>query len=229
MNELQGHLSRKETLVAAISKDPEIRERLISECLSDGWDLKTAKRAVSKFAPHIPEFVETNMEAFRSMVNEQFALVRPVTPRATRDAHLAALAKDPGANRRADVYAALHWFVVRTEKPLWLADSVCIFETRGHRRFKPMNDGDDELVRVYLPFSKAQVLVGSGHGGCPSIDVGVLNKAAVRCSYEFFVSSFHPGSEQIPTAIGAWSGIFSPRELERFIQQTKREWPSRRR
>jgi len=68
-------------------------------------------------------------------------------------------------------------------------DTACVFETRGKRRFKPLDDKGDDLLRVFLPLSADGVLVGTAAAACPELDVVSLNKAIVQCSDEFFVSA----------------------------------------
>ena len=47
------------------------------------------------------------------------------------------------------------------------------------------------------------------------MDSARLNRAAVRCSYEYFVSSVELSQKSsLPASIGKWSGILSEVELQ---------------
>jgi hypothetical protein len=64
-------------------------------------------------------------------------------------------------------------------------DTACLFETAGARRFKLLDDGDDRIQRIYLPLALDRILVGTPYKKSPKVDAVVLNKAIVRCSYDF--------------------------------------------
>ena len=106
-------------------------------------------------------------------------------------------------------FTTLHWFVFVTDRAMLLGDTVSVFENRGKRRFKPVHDHNDDIQRVLLPISSNRLLVGTPHSSHFGIDLQVVNKAVVRCSYEFFVSPVAlPASSVLPASIGEWSGIF---------------------
>lgn len=106
-----------------------------------------------------------------------------------------------------------------TESPLVLGDTVCVFETTGTRRFKPFDDADD-VCRVFLPISGDRALVGTPYRARPKLDPSRLNKAVVRCSYEFFVSSVKLRSDSsLPSSIGRWSGLLTEDDMRAIIDR----------
>jgi hypothetical protein len=107
-----------------------------------------------------------------------------------------------------------------------LGDCTCVFETVGKRRFKPLSDEDDELRRVFLPISHDRILVGTPIRSDPQLDLGLLNRASSRCSYEFFVSATRLRSDSpLLKTIGDWSGVLNDQELNALMNELKTEWP----
>ena len=140
----------------------------------------------------------------------------------SKHAYLSSTAKnieDPG---RAECYAGLNWFVVSSSQPLILGDTVCVFETRGKRRFKPLGSAGDDLVRVYFPMSSNRLLVGASTRQVPAVDVGIVNKAAARCSFEYFVCSASlPPESMLSRGLGLWSGLLSRGEMEALLNEVE--------
>lgn len=102
-------------------------------------------------------------------------------------------------------------------------DTACLFETTGKRRFRALDEPDDDLHGIYLLLAPDRVLVGTPYASKPKIDFHLLNRAITRCSYEFFV-----GSESLPPdsalikGLGKWSGILNDQEIKVLIDDLER-------
>lgn len=148
-----------------------------------------------------------------------------------RDAHNRSLSEDPSATQRAGSYARLHWFIVEAKEPLLLGDSVCVFETGGGRRFKPLDDKGDDIRRILLPISSDRLLVGTMSGACPELDFHLVTKAVTRCSYDCFISPYKlPTGSPLVKSIGEWSALIDSNELSSTLDEfvKERTKPSRR-
>jgi hypothetical protein len=125
------------------------------------------------------------------------------------------------------MYAPFRWFLVIPTTPIYLGDTVCLFETSGTRRFKPLNDGDDSVQRIFLPLASDRILVGTPYRKSPKVDAVVLNKAIVRCSYEYFVSANQlPLTSALPASIGKRAGVLSEVEMQRILRAIKQDLPA---
>jgi hypothetical protein len=141
-----------------------------------------------------------------------------------RDAHNRSLSEDPSATERAGSYARLGWFIVEAKEPLLLGDSVCVFETAGGRRFKPLDDKGDDIRRILLPISSDRLLVGTASGACPELDFHLVTKAVIRCSYEYFISPCKlPAESSLVKSIGEWSALIGSNELSIALDELVKE------
>ena len=129
------------------------------------------------------------------------------------------------AELRSASYAKHNWFVLRPASPVLLGDTVCLFETTGERRFKPLDDEADSIHRIYLPLASDCLLIGTPFKSCPVVDVRLLNKAIARCSYEFFVSAQAlPDQSPLVKKLGKWSGILGAEEVQSLMKELTRDF-----
>jgi len=88
------------------------------------------------------------------------------------------------------------------------------------KRFKALNDKDDEIVATYLPISSDTMVVGTSCSELPRIDFGEINKTFAKCSREFFVCGENSeGVEILLQSIGAEAEIISQEELRQLIKE----------
>jgi len=145
-----------------------------------------------------------------------------------RGGFIDSLSKNLSMEERIAMYAPYRWFTRDAPIPLLLADCVCIFETNGARRFRSLDAGDgDETQRLYVPLSAETLLVGSRLPVAPEVDWHMLNKAAARCSYEFFISARElAAGSHLVSSLGLWSGILNGRELQAMLESVKQDLTS---
>jgi hypothetical protein len=227
---LRDHLADKRVVVGGVRRHmdtPEFRERLLATIGRGDITKEQADGLVELLKANAATILEQAVPNHAESVTDHFAFIRKNTPAIMRDAHIGSLAKDPNAAQRAATYAPFRWLLVRLTKPICLGDTACLFETTGTRRFKPLDDGDDRVQRIYLPSAPDRLLVGTPYKKNPKVDAVALNKAIVRCSYEFFVSANQlPLTSALPSSVGKHAGVLSEAELQRILREIKSEWPA---
>jgi len=128
------------------------------------------------------------------------------------------------SNPRTAAFENFSWFLVDLADRIILGDSVCLFETTGGRRFKPLFDKADSTTRIFLPLAHNRLLVGTNTGIGLEIDVALLNSAFARCSLEYFVSSKSLTDPSLHESIGSWAGIFTRNETATLIDGVLRDF-----
>jgi hypothetical protein len=86
---------------------------------------------------------------------------------------------------RVELFKSLQWAVLKTEKRLVLGDSVAFSELEDGL-FKPVTEPQDSVLRVWIPISTNQILVGSRNNKAPILDVEHINRASASCSFDAF-------------------------------------------
>ncbi len=221
---VREHLSQKEVVQQALERELK-REGPLRDAFR-------ARLVESGVAPENIDPVEVAAELtplfmpeLLVQIDAHVSMVRSVLPDAMRAGHIQSMSRNLNAERRSACYAKHNWFVLRPTSPVILGDTVCLFETTGERRFKPLNDEADTIHRIYLPLASDCFLTGTPFKSCPVIDVRLLNKAIARCSYEFFVSSHAlPDQSALVKGLGKWSGILSEQEVQTLIDEVRRDF-----
>lgn len=173
--QLHDHLRSEEALRAATQDRSVLREELMKQLGSLGIDPGQVNVIMPVIEAYLPSVLETMMPDLVKVVDTAVGAVRSSLPKAIRTGHIQALSKDPSAGKRAESYAKVNWFVVAVTAPLFLGDSVCVFETGGSRRFKPFDEQGDDVRRIFLPVSSDRLLVGTPYSACPEPDLPLLN------------------------------------------------------
>jgi hypothetical protein len=227
---LRAYLSRKEiaraALIREIRKSSELRQRLSAQLVEKGIPIEKLDLVMEHLDPQIAAFVEQLlpewMPKFDAYLDAYMSKYRSVLSDTVRESFIRAMSSNLSPEPRAAMYAAYKWFVVRTNLPVLLGDTVCLFETAGERRFKPLDDKADDVRRVYLPLASNLVLIGTLYSSGPQVDCRVLNKAIARCSLEFFVSSLAiPVDSPLVRHLGGWSGILNEQEMHILMEDLK--------
>lgn len=228
INELRDHLTDKRVVVEGVRRHmdtPEFRDRMLAATGKEDISKEQADGLVALLKANGPAILDQSVPNLAESVTEHFAFLQANTPAVMRHAHIKSLTKDPNAAQRAATYAQFRWLLIRPTAPVYLGDTVCLFETSGTRRFKPLDDGDDQVQRIFLPLAPDRILAGTPYKKSPRVDPAVLNKAIVRCSYEFFVSANQlPPTSALPASIGKRAGVLSEAELQKILREIKSEW-----
>ncbi len=135
----------------AVIDTPEGQDLLKARLVAEGIPANRITQAMLLRRPHLLRLAEQNMPDLAVFVDKFISTVLDQFPESLKTAHNEALSKNPIAELRADSYAQLNWYVVIAKSPVILGDTVCVFETRGQRRFKPLNDQDDDVKQILLP------------------------------------------------------------------------------
>lgn len=215
------HALRGEKFLRSISSSHSFRQEVRSKLVAQGLNLELIDSAM---ATHFDSFAVEAMPAVRAEFDEVLVKVRSDMPTIAAKGHNHAL--HISANPRTDNYARLNWFVLAAKTPLILGDSVCVFETRSQRRFKPLDDKDESIRCIYLPVSTYVLAVGTPDRTPPDVNPHLVNKASARCSSDFFISSTElPLTSSLIRSAGQWSGLMSASELEDLAKSLEAELP----
>ena len=221
---LRDELTEPGTLKTAILNSDVLKEKLTSLLIERGAPRSRMKEARQLIQSQLSLLPEHRFRDSTAIVDQRIAEMRAVFPEAMRTAHNEALSRNPTATKRADSYERFCWFIATTKSPVILGDSACVFEIDGPR-FKTLTDQADDVKRVILPVSSDRVLIGTLDSSCPEAEEHLLNQAFARCSHECFVSSVpNPLGSDLVNSIGEWSGVLSPDEVRRIIDDLKTEW-----
>lgn len=221
MEQMTAYLSDFDNFKKLLLSNPKLMKEELVKVLDNvpapQWQKEMLLPLVEHFAPAL---IDNERALLEMMLQSLIEEIKPVIPKAIKESHIKLLAKDSTTLPRADDYGKLKWFVACAESPIILGDIGCMFETANARRFKPIDDKGDKVVSIYLPLSSHQILVGTSFSSLPQIDYKTLNKATVKCSYEFFIcSESSTDKASLAPSIGAWSGILSKKELEQIASE----------
>ncbi len=155
------------------------------------------------------------VEAFVKNMSEE---LKKTLPTAIKEGHIKALSKELLPEFRVETYRKLKWTVNVSDIPLILGDTGCLFETKGNKRFKSINDKDDIIENIYLPISANRMLTGSLITLNGSVDYALLNEAMAKCSREFFICSERSiETQSLLTQLGIEADIISKKEIETML------------
>ena len=207
---LLERLSRPETIKAAV--DHVLRKRGRTGNLA---------QARSELLPAITAIYIAKLDELRS------GMILPRTKRreAFRAGHIDTLSRNLDCLARRRTYEGYTWAVVHTEHELLLGDSVCIFETSGKRRFKPLDDKGDRVRRIYLPLSAHRLLIGGETVPATKVEIELIRQAASFCSWECVVSASPIQQDSaLLRGMGQWGEVFDDSERESLITNMTRDF-----
>lgn len=135
-----------------------------------------------------------------------------------KQAHIKSLLKNLVSQPRVEHYQKLHWFVRRPSEALVLGDVCCLFKIES--KYKSLGGTEDAIERIYLPIASDCVVVGSLRDEVPEISVKELNKASVRVSRDYFISSVGSGDMNcLSDLLGTESQMATKNELEEIVSE----------
>jgi len=173
-----------------------------------------------------PERLVAQMDEKISEYSFIFGALGPILlqkiPAMVKDGHIKALAKSLIAEPRLENYRSLNWFICDSKEPLVLGDVGCLFQVAGSKKFKSLNDKEDELVSVYLPISSKKLVVGAPSRLMPSVVSAIVNENSVRTSREFFVGETSERLDLLDI-LGTESAILSEEEIKQILMEVIHE------
>ncbi len=225
INELDTWFSSEQNIRVMIQKQPAIFQKALDNALNQHpFPLTLEQRALGTLYAKqmLPRFIEQNMNViqghFRALIKEAYRTF----PGMIKASHNMAISGDPLPERRAEKYNSLEWSVCPSLDFVILGDSACVFEIAqgSERRFKFIDDIDDDIYRLYLPISSSSVILGTRKGRRVKPDMRSANRASAELSREFIVTSHESKkAEQLCDVIGTKSNIFTQDELEDLVSK----------
>lgn len=224
---IKDHLGQMDVAKAFFAKElaleGETRDSFKVLLIRCGVSTDQIDTVMVQLAPYWDQIADNIMslmgDTYKDIMIDQVSLYKRSLPEAARSGFIDSLSRNFAFKERSRLYSAFHWHVCHSSEALILGDSICIFETTGDRRFRPLDIGEGETVRIYVPLSARVVLVGSRGRSTPIVDFRLLCKAAARCSYEFFISSqFLSNHSHLVRGLGLWSGIVNQAEIDMFLK-----------
>jgi len=159
-------------------------------------------------------------ELFASLMQPFLETAQTAIPKSIKEGQRNLLSQSLAPAIRVDDYLNLQWYVRKTCTTLILGDSGCFFEIEGERKFRPLNDKQDSIKRVYLPISSDRLLIGCSLEVPQEPDGTFINAAAARCSREFFIGKERSDDwTALQQRIGENSDLFSKNEIDQMIKQ----------
>lgn len=220
LDELAEHFSDFENMKNFILKRPNLIKGSIEEELKKYPISKRQKKMLMHKAQQsilTPIFLKHNETEIKMKIQSLIKYAKNALPKMVKDGHVKALNKKSISGPRVDSYNNLRWFVCKSTQPLILGDTGCLFEINGKKRFRAINDKDEQILNVFLPISSDRILVGVP-SSMPQFSFDVINEAIAKCSQEYFVCS--ASSEnflKLHTLIGKDASILSNNELEQIV------------
>ena len=233
IGELGKYLSQPEAgkafFASELAKQGKIRDGFKARLLENGVPPEKLDFIMKELEPYWGQVAENMMsilgDQYPAQVMEQVNAFALMMPQATKGGFIDSMSRNLTMEERVAWYAAYTWFICAAPTPLILSDSTCIFETKGARRFKPLDvEKIEETQRIYLPLCSKTLLVGVRGSGRPDINWSLINKASARCSYEFFISSREiPAGSHLIKSLGVWSGLLDEKAFHHLLNDVTRE------
>ncbi|WP_017314601.1 DUF4238 domain-containing protein [Mastigocladopsis repens] len=166
-----------------------------------------------------PNFLDERELELKTIFESLILIINNELPKVVRETHNQALAENPAPEIRANIYRELQWFVYKSNIPLILGDTGCLFEISGSRRFKSFHDKEDKIKNVFLPIASNLLLIGT-NSEISQINLKAINEAIAKCSREFFVcSEYSVDINNLLPLIGKESELMKQSELEQIISK----------
>lgn len=219
IGKMEEYFSDYENIKKLMLRNPRLFQEELRKSFNEKPFPKPLKDRILRLAPHVlPKLLDQQKAAFQMLFRIFFARIRSEIPDAMKKGHIKALAKSTIPKPRTEDYRRLRWFLCKSELPLILGDLGCLFEIAGSKRFKTINDKDDQIKNIFLPISSNRILVGTALSDIPKVDPDMINQAISKCSREYFVcSNLSPSIVGLMSSIGDQSGILDRAELEQII------------
>jgi hypothetical protein len=219
LDEITAYLADASNLETLVLSKPQLIQEELEKQLQ-GFQVPHAQKTflIELVKAYAPALVDEHMTDVQNTLRELVGEIRTVLPRAIREGHIKALAKDPAPASRSQTYQGLRWFVRESSTPVILGDIACLFEINANRRFKPFNDKGDPITNIFLPLSANKLLLGTAFSSAYHVDFGIINEAIAKCSYEYFVcSESSTENARLASMIGAWAGILTQEEIDGIL------------
>lgn len=216
---LQLHFTDPKLLDALLLRRPKWLDAQLAKQFPGEWSRLSRPdryRFRERAKPLLADRLRARWDELQGQASAGFARVLRDLAAAIKEGHNAALAKTPSPGLIAQRFQQYSWVVLQTPKSLILGDTGAL--VRRDDRSWGAFDGGSSLVRhVFLPFATNRLLIG-GSAPIETPDIGQINEAAARCSYELIVASHHDGTvEALHGLIGEDARILEPEEVEQLV------------
>jgi hypothetical protein len=212
------------TLAEAAQNAPWVRGIIQQILIEQGVPQELHEEIASAIEPQLPDFLAAAVKdpnsPYLTIMGNYFNAFHAMTKEGAKKGHNAALAANLHSPERVAFYESYQWFVVATETALILGDSVCVFETSGGRRFRPIDLEVGDAFVIFLPLA-ARVLLYGSLSPMQRIDTDLINRASAGCSDDFFISSQElPTDSELIATLGSGSGILQEEEFKKILLQS---------
>jgi len=224
LSKIPKHLFNVDNLRALVSNHPELMTLELEKVIAENLMLGPYSKMLLQMGPTMAiALFDENKSGIEQLAEPLISNLKGILPRAVKDGHIKALAKAPIPEPRVEDYRTLAWFVCESGSPLILGDIGCLFETAGARRFKSLNEKNDEIRNIYLPMMSNRMLVGTALSSAPRVDFRLIEEATVKCSREFFVcSESSQDRTRLLRLIGTESEIVTENDLDKIMSELAR-------
>jgi hypothetical protein len=219
MDKISEYLSDYDNLKKFILGNPKLAEDVVGKMMDDNQFPPIYKDMLIMLVTQLaPLLLDENQPEFRMMVDSLVEPFKTMIPQALKQEHIKLLAKHPIPEPRVEDYKSLRWFVYTPTNSVILGDVGVLIETGSTKRFKSLNEKDDEIRNIFLPISSTQIIVGTPLSR-PHINFDI-NDVIAKCSREFFISSNRSSEmDLLHSKIGEKSEVISKEELEQIVRE----------
>ncbi|HYX71792.1 MAG TPA: DUF4238 domain-containing protein [Nitrososphaera sp.] len=219
MDKISEYLSDYDNIKKFILGNPKLAEEVVGKMMDEHQFPPVYKdmliMLVTQWAPIL---LDENQSEFKMMVESLVEPFKNMIPKALKQEHIKLLAQHPIPEPRVEDYKKLRWFVYAPANSVILGDVGVLIETSSTKRFKSLNDKDDEIRNIFLPISSNRVIVGTPLS-YPKINFDI-NEVIAKCSREFFISSTRSSEmDSLHLKIGEESEVISKEELEQIVSE----------
>lgn len=206
-------------LLYYISKNPELLSNKLDELFKETslTDIEKAK-LLELLYRKLPEELEKQKTPIAFYLGQFIQEFKNLTPTILKEAHIKTLSLNTAPVLRVEQYTNLRWFTYKSSIPLILGDIGCLFEVDNIKRFKTLNENNDNIKNIFLPISSDTMIVGTSLDDLPDINIQDLNKHVVEFCRDFFIcSNYSEDILNLSLLLGNKSELITKCEIEKNV------------
>lgn len=129
---------------------------------------------------------------------------------------------------RSNRYKELNWIMVRTDSPLIIGDSVCLFEVHlsgiNRSHYKIIDDLNENVKNIFVPLSTYRLLLGTRSENL-SINIDEINEMIAKCSEHHFFSQIKTSHfDNLAYFIGNNASLINYEDIQNIVNNIINEW-----
>lgn len=219
IDKISEYLSDYDNLKTFVLGNPKLAENVVGKMMDERQVPLVYKDMLTMLVTQwAPVLLDENQSEFKMLVGSLVEPLKSMIPTVLKQEHIKLLARNPIPEPRVEDYKRFQWFVHVPANAVILGDVGVLIETGSAKRFKSLNDKDDEILNIFLPISNDRVIVGTPLPH-PQINFDI-NDVVAKCSREFFISSIRSSEmDALRLKIGKESEVISKEELEQIVRE----------